>query len=1004
MRRLKTQRDDHIETPLRGRPNDEVHQADLITQKNKEFEQLLVELSTAFIGLPPEQVDQAIHRAFDKVGHLLSIDRCSIGRLSTDGQEMIVTHVWMENGSVANNRSVRYPLAMFPNFLSPLLTGKLNLWSQTDARPVELTKEENNFLDTTGIKAFVAIPVIAAESLKICLTFSGFTGAALFDTPMLERLQLLASIIANVLFHKKTELELHQSAAQLNRAQALVHIGHWELDPFTNEVSGSDELFRIFGLQRSECTLDAFVAVIHPDDRDFLLYHIQRGVDYGKSWDIEYRLLFPDGLIKVMHARGEAITDENEKTIRLLGTVQDITQRKQAEELTRYRLKLSEHAIGHSLKELLEEALALAENRTASLVSFFHFVEEDQKTLTLQAWSKRTSGEFCSVEGEGLHYAVEQAGVWVDCMRQKRSVIHNDYASLEHKKGYPEGHAEVIRELVVPVMRDKKIVAILGVGNKPTRYTQFDASWLEHFADIAWEVASRKRAETALGESEERMRSIFGSVPDNLMLLDREHKIQMVNRVDPLLENVELIGTALYQLARPEEQQRIKLILDQVVQNAQEQKYETVYTTHDGHQVYYSSVAAPIIVSGQIRGSVVSSRDVTDRILLEKEKARIEDEFRHSQKMEAIGRLAGGVSHDFNNVLCAITGNIDLIMMGMEVNDPMYESLDAISKAAERASNLTQQLLAFSRKQVIDPKIINLSELIESLHRMLERLIGEDIVLRTISPKQLGLVRVDTNQIEQIILNLVVNARDAMPDGGVLAIEVRDVVLDDEYCRKHAFASPGAYVKLTVSDTGCGMSQDVQSKIFEPFFTTKKQGQGTGLGLAMVLGIVEQNGGRIEVSSQPEQGSTFRVFFSCVHEKSTSSIDTVKVRQPTGGEETILVVEDEEIVRQMAQKLLTHLGYKVLAAGSPGDAIVMVERYEGKIDLLLTDVIMPHLNGRELAKRLLEMRSDIKVLFTSGYTQNVIGHHGVLDEGVQFLSKPYSLNTLGARVRDVLDS
>ena len=258
MKRLKTQRDDHIEPPRRGRPNDEVHQADLIIQKNKEFEQLLFELSTSFIGLPPDQVDQAIHRALGKVGHLLSIDRCSIGRLSTDGLEMIITHVWMENRSDANPRSARYPLALFPNFLSPLLTGQPKLWSQTDSRPAELTKDEHSFLDTTGIKAFAATPVIAVDSLKICLTFSCFTGATLFETPVLERMQLLASIIANVLFHKQTELELHQSAAQLNRAQALVHIGHWELDPFTNEVSGSDELFRIFRLQRSECTLDAW--------------------------------------------------------------------------------------------------------------------------------------------------------------------------------------------------------------------------------------------------------------------------------------------------------------------------------------------------------------------------------------------------------------------------------------------------------------------------------------------------------------------------------------------------------------------------------------------------------------------------------------------------------------------------------------------------------------------------------------------------------------------------
>ena len=370
--------------------------------------------------------------------------------------------------------------------------------------------------------------------------------------------------------------------------------------------------------------------------------------------------------------------------------------------------------------------------------------------------------------------------------------------------------------------------------------------------------------------------------------------------------------------------------------------------------------------------------------------------------MEAIGQLAGGVAHDFNNVLCAITGNAELALHDLPDKNPLRESLEEIAKAAERAADLTRQLLAFSRKQVIKPKSINLSDLIESLHTMLVRLIGEDIILRTVPRKGLGQVRVDPNQIEQIVLNLAINARDAMPNGGELLIETANVLLDEDYCQLHAKIISGPYVMLAVSDTGCGMTAETRKKIFEPFFTTKELGQGTGLGLATVFGIVEQNDGVIEVYSEPEKGSSFKVYFPRVANQ-TSNLKDLKTPVPTGGQETVLVVEDEEIVRNMVVKVLKRLGYQVLSASSGDKALGLAESYNNPIDLLLTDVIMPHMNGRQLAGKLSESRPDIKVLYASGYTHNVIAHHGVLSEGVEFITKPYSLDRLSSRVREVLD-
>jgi PAS domain S-box-containing protein len=396
------------------------------------------------------------------------------------------------------------------------------------------------------------------------------------------------------------------------------------------------------------------------------------------------------------------------------------------------------------------------------------------------------------------------------------------------------------------------------------------------------------------------------------------------------------------------------------------------------------------------------THDITERKRAEEEKARLEEQLRHSQKMEAIGRLAGGVAHDFNNVLCSITGHADLALLDLSAEDPLCKPMEQIAKAAGRAADLTRQLLAFSRKQVIAPKVVDLNHLIENLHPMLVRLIGEDIILRTVPQKRLGRVRVDPGQIEQVVLNLVINARDAMPGGGEVLIEAADVWLDDYYCEKHAKATPGAYVMLAVSDTGFGMSAEIREKIFEPFFTTKQLGQGTGLGLATVFGIVEQSGGRIEVYSEPGKGSSFKVYFPRVADQA-ETLTRADVPAPLGGKETVLVVEDEEMVRSLAVKLLTRLGYEALAAGDGDEALVLAKHHEGPIDLLLTDVVMPHMNGRELAAKLAELRPGIKVLYTSGYTQNLIAHHGVLDEGVQLVAKPYSLNTLAARVREALD-
>jgi two-component system, cell cycle sensor histidine kinase and response regulator CckA len=406
--------------------------------------------------------------------------------------------------------------------------------------------------------------------------------------------------------------------------------------------------------------------------------------------------------------------------------------------------------------------------------------------------------------------------------------------------------------------------------------------------------------------------------------------------------------------------------------------------------------------AGEVVRLVGIAKDVTARRNAEASARAAEQRVQTAHKMEAIGRLAGGVAHDFNNVLCAITGNTSLALFGLAETDPRKAQLENILTASERAADLTRQLMAFSRQQATEPRVIDPSRLVADMHVMLLRLIGEDVILRTGSGALRGRILADPGQIERIVLNLTVNARDAMPGGGELRIEAADVALATGDCAGSADAKPGAYVMLSVSDTGAGIEPAIQEQIFEPFYTTKQDGLGTGLGLSIVYGIVEQAGGWIEVISAPNEGTSFHVYLPCVAGEEEPG--TVARRaQPTGGQETVLLVEDEDIVREPVVEYLRHMGYRVLVAASGREALEIAWTHGEGIDLLLTDVVMPHMNGRELATRIVAQYPGIRVMYASGYAPDVIGHLGVLDEGADFVAKPYALDTLASRIRELFD-
>ena len=431
--------------------------------------------------------------------------------------------------------------------------------------------------------------------------------------------------------------------------------------------------------------------------------------------------------------------------------------------------------------------------------------------------------------------------------------------------------------------------------------------------------------------------------------------------------------------------------------------HETLRVRKDGSTVEVSVSLSPIHdAAGDVIGTTSIARDLTPQRKTAARLAKVEEQLRQAQKMEALGALAGGVAHDFNNLLSVIISYADILSESVDDADPRREDVRQIQQAAERAAGLTKQLLAFSRKQVLEPRVVDLNAILLDLEKMCRRLVGEDIDLAVVPAEHVGPVLVDPGQFEQVVLNLIVNARDAMPTGGKLTIETRNVEIDAAYAGQHIGVTPGSYAMLAVSDTGTGMSSETKARIFEPFFTTKDGGRGTGLGLSTVLGIVEQSGGHVWVYSEEGVGTTFKVYFPHTT-RAAAPIEREPATHGAGGGETVLLVEDDDQLRHLFRMLLSRAGYSVLDARNAGEAILLHERTAAPIDLLLTDLVMPGMSGRELAERLTAARPTMRVLYLSGYTNDAIVRHGLVDADVPFLPKPLRRDALLRMVRDVLD-
>jgi PAS domain S-box-containing protein len=756
----------------------------------------------------------------------------------------------------------------------------------------------------------------------------------------------------------------------------------------------NDTFLKKFGFASSEVVGQLLEQLIVPTDRQAESNWIGETLAKGDTIALETRRQKKDGTpVDVSVSCAPLLLDG--KVVGYYAGYHDISDRKRVEALSSALYRVAEksstaqdlqqffaavHGIVDELMYARNFYVALYDP-TTQLLSFPYFVDEQDAPPPPKKLGRGLT-DYLIRTGEPLLATPEV----LQGMEDRGEVARNGSRSLDWM-GVPlrvNGHT--FGALVVQTY------------SKNIRYRDRDKEVLTFVARQLASAVEIKRNEQALRRSEARYRSLVQSSVYGIYRSSLEGRFLDVN---PALisilgyespEEVLLLDPEKDVFAQPQEHSRL---IEEFRRTGRLDGIEVKWKRKDGG-------AITVRISGRAVSSADEPADVLEAIAEDvTDRRALEDQFRQAQKMEAVGRLAGGVAHDFNNLLMVVSGYAEVILSELLIDDPLHEKVRAIQLAADRATTLTRQLLAFSRKQLLELKVVDVNAIVQDMERLLRPLIGENVELVTSFAPESAYTRADAGQLEQVLMNLVVNAKDAMPSGGKLRIRTQNIAMDESHRRGQKFIRPGNYVMLSVSDTGMGMDKETQSRIFEPFFTTKEKGKGTGLGLSTVYGIVKQSGGYVMVQSEQGQGTTFQIYLP--EAEGVSEGHALPAPSAAlGGSETILLVEDEESVRQLVRDTLTAKGYRVLEADSGEAGLAESTRHQGKIDLVITDVVMPGMSGRELVKHLAQSRPTAKVLFLSGYTEDSIVNEGSIEGGTAFLQKPFSLYSLSRKVREVL--
>lgn len=799
------------------------------------------------------------------------------------------------------------------------------------------------------------------------------------------------------------------AAAALIDSERIAHIGDYKWDLVNNELYWSDECYCIFGLapQAFVLTFEKFLDMVHPDDRGFVKKYIDGVLRGEKLQDLDYRIEWPDGSVRFVNQRCETIFDDMGKVIQMRGTIQDITGRKRSEKETKL---LQTVAFGIATSGNLSDALIFVLKELCTATGWVYgeawipneeglLLERDHTYFSrvkgLEKFSEHTEG-LAFPRGEGL-----PGRAWV----ARQPMWISDVSSDPQFK-----RTEIAREVglktavAFPVITDNEVVAIVvfyAVESKEP-----DEQFLGTVSMVMTQVGmiiKRKQVEEALRNSEEKLKSILDNAMVCIYVKDIQGRYIFINKECEALFRVkknEAKGKTDFEIWPKEIAESNRINDWEVIETREPLEFKETVTLIDGLHHFYTVKFPLSDPRGNIYAVCGISKDVTNLKRMEEEKKKLREQLYHTQKLESVGKLAGGIAHEFNNILMAIAGYASLLQIEIRKDDPMREYVQNILTSSEKAAGLTRDLLTFSRKQENNPQPESLNELIRKTERLLTKLTGEDIKFRTALTNKNPVVMIDRYQFEQVLMNLVINARDAMPEGGILTITTDIVELDDAFLRSHGYGEIGNYALMTVSDTGLGMDERTRERIFEPFFTTKEVGKGTGLGLSIVYGIIKQHSGYINVDSVLDKGTTFMIYLPLIDEVGAKTKS--KTHPSRMGAETILIAEDDPGVRKLIKTILEVAGYNVITAVDGDDAVNKFMANRDIVRFLVFDVRMPGKNGKEAYFEIKKTRPDIKVLFISGYGSDIINKKMILKEGLKVISKPVLPAELLKHVREMM--